>query len=170
MGDHGLLNKGPLHYRSLIRTPLIWADPAGVQGDRSARLCSSIDLAPTILARAGVTAYRGMQGRPLLDESKASTGPMATRDAVLIEEDTHHRYPGSPFPLRVRSLVTDCWRLSVRGDEVWGELYDLESDPGERHNRWADPTAAAVKSELMFRLVQEMQRHVDDAPQPLRMA
>lgn len=170
MGDHGLLNKGPLHYRSLIRTPLIWADPTGVRGQRSAGLCSSIDLAPAILARAGVPAYRGMQGRALVDESRAPNGTMAARDAVLIEEETHHRYPGSPFPLRVRSLVTDRWRLSVRGDEAWGELYDLESDPEERHNRWADPTAAAVKSELMFRLVQEMQRHVDDAPQPLRMA
>ena len=27
MGDHGLMLKGPLHYQSLIRVPLLWADP-----------------------------------------------------------------------------------------------------------------------------------------------
>ena len=27
MGDHGLLFKGPLHFRSLIRMPFLWADP-----------------------------------------------------------------------------------------------------------------------------------------------
>ena len=30
MGDHGIVLKGPLHYQSLIRVPLIWREPAGV--------------------------------------------------------------------------------------------------------------------------------------------
>ena len=44
------------------------------------------------------------------------------------------------------------------------ELYDLEHDPGELHNRWNDPDYAAIKQELLLRFVQaEIQR------EPLRM-
>jgi arylsulfatase A-like enzyme len=59
MGDHGLLNKGPLHYRSLIRVPFIWADPSAPKALRDNRLCSSIDLGTSILARAGIEKAQG---------------------------------------------------------------------------------------------------------------
>jgi len=54
MGDHGLMLKLLLHYQGLVKVPFIWSEPghqhtAGVE--RS--LSSSIDIAATILARAG---------------------------------------------------------------------------------------------------------------------
>jgi len=165
MGDHGLLNKGPLHYQGLLRVPLIWADPQEGPGGRDPRLCSTLDLATTVLARCGLRAAHGLQGHDLRTPREA-----VRRDAVLVEEEAHHRYPGAPFPLRVRTLVTGRWRLSVRADEPWGELYDLADDPLEQTNLWSDPSHTAVRADLTARMVQEMQRHTDDVPLPMQVA
>jgi uncharacterized sulfatase len=35
----------------------------------------------------------------------------------------------------------------------YGELFDLETDPEERQNRWDDPAYAGVKAELMHRFL-----------------
>jgi arylsulfatase A-like enzyme len=165
MGDHGLLNKGPLHYQGLLRVPLIWADPQEPPGGRDHRLCSTLDLATTVLARCGLRPAHGLQGRDL----RAPSGP-GDRDAVLVEEEAHHRYPGAAFPLRVRTLVTGRWRLSVRADEPAGELYDLAEDPLEQTNLWNDPAHIGARADLTARLVQEMQRHTDDVPLPMQVA
>jgi arylsulfatase A-like enzyme len=170
MGDHGLLNKGPLHYRSLIRVPFIWADPRAPNALRDNRLCSSIDLGTSILARAGIEKAHGMKGLSLMQNNASNAGEATSRDAVLIEEEAHHRYPQSPFPLKLRTLVTDRWRLSVRADESWGELYDLVADPNENVNLWWDEAKAEVRAELSIRLIQEIQRQADDVPLPSRIA
>lgn len=170
MGDHGLLNKGPLHYRSLIRVPFIWADPKAPKALRDNRLCCSIDLGTSILARAGIEKAHGMKGLNLMQNSASSSGGATSRDAVLIEEEAHHRYPQSPFPLKLRTLVTDRWRLSVRADEAWGELYDLVADPNETVNLWWNQAMTGVRAELSMRLIQEIQRQADDVPLPSRIA
>ena len=102
--------------------------------------------------------------------STSNTEFAPSRDAVLIEEEAHHRYPQSPFPLKIRTLVTDCWRLSVRADEAWGELYDLIADPNETINLWWDEGLAGVRAKLSVRMIQEMQRQADDVPLPSQMA
>src|SRR5690606_12666875 len=66
MGDHGLMLKGPIHYQGLIRVPFIWSDPGDRTAIRTQALGSSIDIARTVLARAGLAGFNGMQGRTLL--------------------------------------------------------------------------------------------------------
>jgi len=40
-----------------------------------------------------------------------------------------------------------------------GELYDLETDPGENHNLWSDPAAAELKTALLQKaLLMEMEK------------
>ncbi len=168
MGDHGLLFKGPLHYRSLIRMPFIWCDPHSPSGTRCRQLASAIDLAPTVLARAGLERHHGLQG---VDLGRVIRDPNErTRESVLIEEEGHRELPGATGPSRVRTLVTDRWRLSVHAGEAWGELYDLEEDPDETDNRWSDPRCAGVRGELLWRLVDAIALHADDCPLPTRMA
>jgi arylsulfatase A-like enzyme/putative intracellular protease/amidase len=43
--------------------------------------------------------------------------------------------------------------------EDW-ELYDLDADPVEAHNRWSDPAAASVRDRLLDRLAEERRRCV----------
>ena len=104
MGDHQLLLKGPIHYRGLIRVPFVWRDPAAPRGLRSAALAGAIDFAPTILARAGVAPWNGIQG--------ADMGPLiaghgsALHAELLVEEEGQRPQPPFAGRVRMRSLVT----------------------------------------------------------------
>ena len=168
MGDHGIVLKGPLHYQGLIRVPLIWREPGQAGGVVRDDLASSIDLPAAILNRAGIAPPNGAQGRPLVTPTGEAlpTG----RDAVLIEENQQRAYLGFDKPVRVRTLVTHTHRLSVFAQGAWGELYDLQADPGELDNLWDSPEAAALKLELLQRLSQLQMEYADTSPNPTRIA
>lgn len=175
MGDHGLLFKGPLHYRSIIRMPFLWKDtPGSFQPGRRRNSACAMDLAPSILDRAGVDGWHGIQGRSLLDiirsSETAEQTALASDAPILIEEQSHRKVPGLPDPPRVRTLISGRWRLSVFAEADWGELYDLEADPGELHNRFGNPEYATIQCELLFRLGTEMARLSPDMPLSARMA
>ena len=117
-------------------------------------------LSASILKRAGIQPYNGMQGANILDES------INDREALLIEEDSQRPMIGFEKPQRIRTLMTKRWRMSIRMGEDWSELYDLESDPDENVNLWNDPAYAKQKAELheiMLRKTIELQ---DRAPLP----
>lgn len=168
MGDHGLMFKGPLHFRSLVRMPFIWSDPALPPGRRS-QLASAIDYAPTVLARAGVAPYHGMQGMDLA-AAMAASGEGRTRDALLIEEEGHRAVPGLAGVPRVRTLLTERWRLTLYAGQPRGELFDLREDPFEIANRFGDGDLASVRGELAWALADLQARLADDCPRPSRMA
>ncbi|MBE7942268.1 MULTISPECIES: sulfatase-like hydrolase/transferase [Ramlibacter] len=169
MGDHGIVLKGPLHYQGLVRVPFIWRDPAshGAGGSRD-DLASSMDLGASILSRAGIAPPNGVQGKALYTPDGVPAP--ACRDAVLIEENQQRAYLGFDEPVRVRTVVTDRYRMSVFAEGAWGELYDLQADPLEMRNLWGDADAAPVKHQLMFRLVQLLTEHADTSPKPTRVA
>ena len=169
LGDHGLLLKGPVHLHSLIRVPLIWHDPTRQGAAVSSELASSVDIAATILDRAGVAPYNGMQGRsllPLISNEKAGEG----RNAVLIEEDAQEAHLGFERPPRIRTLVTARYRLSIYGRTGHGELFDLVNDPDELHNRWTCPEFRAVRSQLIEELALSEMDAVDCSPMPVYLA
>ncbi len=159
MGDHGLMLKLLLHYQGIVRVPFIWHDPAlPAGGQTDTGLASSIDIGPTILARAGIQPYNGIQGRDLF-----STKPP---EAVIVEEDSQRVMTGFDRPQRVRTLITERYRMSLREGEDWNELYDLSTDPDELDNIYDDPasqTAKAALTETMLRRMIELQ---DRSPLP----
>jgi hypothetical protein len=53
----------------------------------------------------------------------------------------------------VSAIRTADFRLVFYGGEEGGELYDHRDDPGEIANRWDDPAYAAVRLELVERLL-----------------
>lgn len=159
MGDHGLMLKLLLHYQSIIRVPFVWYDPTRpTNASHRTSLASSIDISATILARAGIQPFNGIQGRDLFSD----TAP----EAVIVEEDSQRTMTGFDRPQRVRTLVTDRYRMSLRQGEDWGELYDLQTDPDELCNLYDDPearTTRAALNEIMLRRMIELQ---DRAPLP----
>ena len=166
-GDHQLLWKGPLHYQSIVRVPLIWCDRAGPAG-RNGSLCSTLDIAPTVLARAGVNPYNGMQGHDLLPLMKGECE--SVRDALLIEEEGQRVMFGFDRRTRMRTLQTPRWRLSVYEAADWGELYDLDRDPDECHNLWEDAAHSPVRQSLMHELLRQLIRSADESPGPTAIA
>ena len=159
MGDHGLMLKLLLHYQGIIRVPFIWHDPSRPEDMAvDPGLGSSIDIAATVLARAGIQSFNGMQGRDLF-----STVPP---EAVIVEEDSQRLMTGFEKPQRVRTVVTEEHRMSLREGEDWGELYDLVEDPGELENLFEDPAAATVRNQLSEIMLRSMIRLQDRAPLP----
>ncbi len=91
MGDHGLMLKLLLHYQSIIRVPFIWHDPkAPTGGTVSDALGSSIDISATILERAGIQPFNGIQGRDLM----STDAP----EAIIVEEDSQRTMIGFDRP------------------------------------------------------------------------
>lgn len=169
MGDHRLLLKGPIHYRGLIRTPFIWSDPALPDGAcRSSALTSTVDIAPTILARAGVKPFNGVQGKNMLDLMSGAKSQL--REHLLIEEEGQRITLGFDSRIRCRTLLSDGYRLTVYDGTDWGELYDLRKDPDELNNRWDDAGCAGTRHALMERLMRSMLEHTTESPFPTSLA
>lgn len=161
MGDHSIMLKMLQHYHGLIRVPFLWADPAAQERGRTSKsLAQTIDIPATILARAGVQPYHGIQGRDLADARAPAP------DGLVIEEDASRPMLGVKPPYRVRTYVTDRWRLTLHYDGGWAELYDLERDPHETRNLWDDRGHREVRAELTERMLKRMITLQDLAPLP----
>ncbi len=165
MGDHGLMLKAALHYQGLIKVPFIWSEPGQAHaGEATKALHSTVDIARTILSRAGIAPFWGMQGT---DMAASLADPCQDGvDAVLIEEDGHEPAMGFDAPVRVRSVLTRRHRLSVYDGVAWGELYDLQEDPLEMNNLYDDPAQAGLRCEMFEHLARQMMTHADRSPFP----
>lgn len=166
-------------YDSGMQAPMIVRYPDGRRaGQADDRMISFIDLAPTILAMAGVTAPSHMQGinalgpdgeaqsrvfaaRDRLDEWQDLSRAVRTRDFKYIRNE----YPDAPLYLKLAyrenvPMMAELRRLFEAGQlsplqaryfqtpRPAEELYDLRTDPDEVHNLAADPAFATIKTEL----------------------
>lgn len=164
LGDHRLLLKGAEQYQSILRVPFVWSDPAdpALKGVRSDALASTIDIAATVLERAQLEPYCGLQGRNL---APAMTGARL-REAALVEFEHQTAMPGLGVPPRVHTVIDDRYRLSLLDGLDWGELYDLQADPGEFVNLWDDAASVQIKARLMELLARQRIAFVDRSPMP----
>ena len=165
LGDRGLMFKGGLHYSALTRVPFIWRDPAQrTTQAASGALAQTTDIAPTVLAHAGLSPANGMHGRSLLPVLAGETG--AVREHLLIEEESQRSDFGLDRRVRMRTLRDHRHRLTVYDGQTWGELYDLQQDPQELRNLWHDEAAQPLRAGLMESLVQTMLSAADCSPYP----
>jgi len=132
-GHHGVWGKGngtvPFNmYEESIRVPMIWNHPArgGIRAGGITRgMVSSYDFFPTILEYLGIPARNPGVGRsyvPLLRD------PAARRQVNRL----HFEYA------YVRAIRTENLKYIERASPWEGELYDLETDPGETRNLWSE--------------------------------
>lgn len=153
LGDHGLWLKGPFHYEELVRIPFIVAWPAGFAGGvRVHDLVSQADLVPTILDAVGAAPLSPsfVDGVSLLDLVRGGSSPK--RPAVMVE------CVDDPTGLRLKTAITERYKLTHYHGHAFGELYDLAEDPGEVTNRWDDPAYVGVRNELLGTLVDHAER------------
>ncbi|HSI32885.1 MAG: sulfatase [Phycisphaerae bacterium] len=130
-------------YDGGLRTPLLVRWPAKVKPRTSDRLATSLDIAPTLLAAAGLKATADMPGVNLLDDAAVNA-----RTTIFGEVFTHNavdlNVPASS--LRFRWIIDGDLKLIVphKANEPTGavELYDVAKDPDERENQAANGAAA----------------------------
>ena len=168
MGDRGMMLKGPAHYQGVIRVPFIWSDPTSPAAATSDDLGGTIDIAQTVLDRARLAPYDGIQGRSLLPAIERKALP--ERGGMLVEQETTVIGFGRPQPILIRTLFSKRWRLSFSDDPELCELYDLETDPHEMQDRWRDPDYGAIRAELLSELTRQMLLHQDRSPLPTAQA
>jgi arylsulfatase A-like enzyme len=153
LGDHGLKGKW-LMYEESIRVPLIIFDPRlppDLRGRRCSKAALNIDIAPTILALAGVAIPEAMQGRDLTPLVRGDTEvpwrtdwyyehvfgteiaerPIVASEGVREDDWKYIRYPGFGPP--------------------YEQLFDLRHDGRETCNLASDPAQAETLSRMRRR-------------------
>lgn len=159
LGDHKLLFKGSEQYEQLTRVPFIWSDPQGSQGERTTKFAQTCDIGTTILERAKIEKAYGMQG---IDISENNPG----RPHALIQYAHQKEMDGMTIPPNIHSIRDEHYRLSLFEGLEWGELYDLQNDPDELDNHWADPEYSEIRSRLLEKLTQSLIATVNHSPAP----
>ncbi len=155
LGNHGLLHKGPPPYRDLCQVSFLMAGPNVPQGVSTSAPSSHLDIMPTLLDLAGVV-------RPGQRQDGQSLVPVLGGSRIERRERFLEFHPRIDPRVYNQSVVTDAWRLTLypNGEPEWGELFDLEADPGEHENRFHDPACRGVRD----RLAQRLAGHFPPAP------
>ncbi|MFZ6005279.1 MAG: sulfatase [Actinomycetota bacterium] len=149
-GDFGLMFKGPYHVDGLMRLPLVWrpAPSAGVASSTVRAPVGLVDLAPTFCHIASVPTQQWMEGKALpVDDSDAASRGF---EGVLTEWDSELL----GIAVHLRTITRDGWVCTTYApgtehDGSEGELYDLTADPLQQVNLWDDPSARAMRSDLV---------------------
>lgn len=156
-GDHGLWFKGPFHYESILRVPMLWRWPGVIApGGVYRGLSSAVDIVPTLLDACGLPPEAGVQGVSALPVLRGSAAPY--RAWALAEH--RERVPG----MQTKTLVTERYKLTYYPGHTFGELFDLERDPQEYENLWATPAAQALRGDLLLHLLEVLCATEDPLP------
>jgi lipoteichoic acid synthase len=118
-GEHGLRQHDNTVYEEGVKIPLLVHDPSDLRPRTVGRPVSNTAVLPTVLDRLGYA----VQGRPYPSPSLDAVGDVGQ-------------------PVRIACYVADHCLASVRGTQKYvfhfgrrpDELFDLTTDPGERHN------------------------------------
>ena len=148
LGDHGHSQKWTM-YEQITRVPMIvWAPGRVPAGGRSDALVQQMDVAAWLLEQAGAQAPDAMEARSL--GAAFTDASWAGRDAVYCEQGGDGILKETRFMTMVR---TADWKLVHFIEGVHGQLFNLREDPREEHNLWHDPGSAAVRREMLDRLL-----------------
>ncbi|MEM9828930.1 MAG: sulfatase/phosphatase domain-containing protein, partial [Planctomycetota bacterium] len=149
-GDHGLIDKR-VAYEASARVPLILAGPGIPAGCRDSDLIGNIDIAPTLLDAAGVTADAWSEKLPgdrqIQFDGVSAWGSIGNasgngpRSELLYEYYWERNYPHTPT---LHAVIGGRYKF-IRCHGLWDreEFYDLQQDPGEMQNLMTEPEHAA---------------------------
>jgi len=129
--DHGEQEHGLLLYEDTLRVPLVLAGPGLPRGARVNEPVSLVDLRPTLDALLGLppAAGDGLDLAPLW-----RGGTIAARTLYAETRFPEEEFAWSPLAAARRGALKLIAALPP-------ELYDLERDPGEKHNLAAEHAA-----------------------------
>ena len=153
-GEHGLIDKRTA-YEESMRVPMLMHCPELFGGGRTVeQVVANLDVAPTLLAAAGLKAPPQMVGLDMLPLAQGRQVPW--RDALLYEYYWERNFPQTPT---IFALREDRYKF-IRYHGLWDvdELFDLQTDPLEMRNLIAEPEhaeRARAMSARMFRMLEE---------------
>jgi len=134
-GEHGLIDKRAA-YEEAMRIPMIARCPSLFPaGSVVEQVVANIDIAPTMLAAAGLEAPKTMAGADMLPLAAGKRVPW--RSELLYEYYWERNFPQTPT---VHALRENRYKY-MHFHGIWDidELYDLAVDPHETNNLLARP-------------------------------
>jgi arylsulfatase A-like enzyme len=156
LGSHGRrLKRAP--WEESIRVPGIVRYPRAVKPGRvTDALFSHVDVAPTMLALAGLPIPAAMQGSDLsrVIRGESDAGP----DSAFFQQFVPYR--SDQIAEGWRGVRTGRYAYARTETEPW-VLYDLRADPYEQRNLAADPASAPIRAEMEEKLAAWMKRTGD---------
>ena len=150
--EHGLADKWYPHEES-IRVPLIVRDPRMPEARHGATnddFTLNVDLAPTILAAAGIAAPKTMQGRDLAPLYLAAQKP-EWRAEFFYEHATIRNISYIPSS---QALVRKDWKYFYWPDFNTEQLFHVSADPMEENDLIADPAQKERLAEMRQRFAE----------------
>ena len=152
-GAHRLHDKGPAMYEDIYRTCGIVRVPGAPAGQVRDEFVSLLDTTATVLDWCGLDPSPAVDSRSLLPLVRGEA--VDWDDAIVCEFHGHH------FPYPQRMLRTGRYKLVVNPESV-NELYDLELDPDELHNRYRHPEMRQVRERLSADLYRRLRERGDN--------
>jgi arylsulfatase A-like enzyme len=150
-GEHGMVDKRTMHEPS-IRVPLIVRSSKLTPAEKPlkpAQQVLTIDLAPSLLELCSAAPLPKAHGRSWVSVVQGKSADWRT--SWMYEYNYEKQFPYTP---NIRGVRTDEWKL-IRyphgdggPDRHKAELYNLKSDPDERHNLIDDPNQKARITDL----------------------
>jgi arylsulfatase A-like enzyme len=150
--EHGLADKWYPHQES-IRVPLIIDDPRMAKaknGTTNDEFTLNVDLAPTILAAAGIDSPKTMQGHDLSQLYLADEKP-EWRDEFFYE---HPMLKNTEFIPASEALVRKNWKYFYWPEFDREQLFNLKDDPIEEHDLASVQAFADQLSEMRTRFAE----------------
>ncbi|MDF2440867.1 MAG: hypothetical protein JWN98_1851 [Abditibacteriota bacterium] len=155
----GMFDKGWMMVEETMRIPFAVRAPNVVARGARAELVSNLDIVATIRDVAqSPTVGDGRSVLPLLNGTATHW-----RDDLMLEHHGHYERP-----VFQRMLRHAQWKYIAHLDDTH-ELYDLEADPYELHNRIGDESLRDVRRDLLERLLRRMDGSNDFAPDAHRL-
>jgi arylsulfatase A-like enzyme len=155
-GEHRLLGKGDLYDESL-RVPL-WVRGPGIKGGTIDRLTSNIDVVPTELAWAGVSAPDGfLDGTSFAPDARGQPDGPGPQEILLrgcrttIDSGQVCGGDVAGFGMAWGLRTTD--HKYVLYEDGYQQVFDLRADPLELTNLAVDPANAVLVADLHDRMV-----------------
>ena len=150
-GEHGLNEERRLAYEETARIPLIVRYPRVARSGASAtQMVQIIDIAPTVLALAGIADTVPRQGRSLVPLLEGRSVPW--RSSILLEYYTDQVFPRM-LTMEYQAVRTERYKyidyLELSGAD---ELYDLQADPFEMDNLIATDAGQRLLPDLTAEL------------------
>ena len=158
LGEHGWFDKRWM-YEESFRMPFMISYPKRIEsGTVNSNLLLNIDFAPTLLELAGISVPDDMQGTSFV--SQLDMDPNDVRDAVYYH---YYEYPKWHKVQPHYGIRTNRFKLIhfYYSMDEW-ELYDLDKDPNEMNNLYANPKYKKLIKQLKKKLKALQVEYKDD--------
>lgn len=144
MGEFGMAMKAQYLSEALMRVPLLLKPPiVNFKGKTESSLVSTVELAATFLTAANLPLPTNISQRSLTQFYESEQNRIEWKTLYMEARD-------------LRAIRDERYKLIYYASREYGELYDLQTDPVERHNLWSEPAYLSIRRRLEKQLLDQL--------------